>query len=42
MTLDYEWHDEYLEETFPSIVESLGERGAQVIDIKKTDKGYIR
>ena len=34
-----EWHDEVLKEEFSTIVESLGEKGARVISIDKTEKG---
>lgn len=38
--LDYDWHHHILEENRDKLIESLGNEGAKVIQIDKTDKGY--
>lgn len=43
--LNYEKHNEIMEETCPTIIESLGigfdgTRGAKVVHIRKTEHGY--
>ena len=35
----YEWHEEYLTEEFPTVLEYLGDDGARIVQIDKTEKG---
>ncbi|MEP3247769.1 MAG: hypothetical protein ABJN40_07415 [Sneathiella sp.] len=35
-----DWHDEILQEEFPSILECLGSEGVRIFEITKTQKGF--